>query len=190
MNKNKILIVMFLLMTIGFLLYLLNQNESPLSNKHEKAVALSPSTFFFNSIQGETIEVNVADREFNIKGMENKIVFLKVFGWDCKFCQKEIPELVKLKNQLGDSFDVIAIEAQQHTKEESLKEIERSSINYPIISGEEQKDFYTYLQEKYGWTGIIPLTIVVAKGGEVLAFELGAKSYSLSELMQASLLKK
>jgi len=190
MNKNKILIVMFLLMTIGFLLYLLNQSESHIQNAKEKAVSTLPSTFLFNSIQGDSIEIQVADKEFKIKGRENKIVFLKVFGWDCKFCKKEIPELVKLKKKLGDSFDVIAIEAQQHSREESLMEIKKYSINYPIIAGEEHKSFYTYLQEKYGWTGIIPLTIVVAKGGEVLAFELGAKSYSLSELMQASLLKK
>ncbi len=44
---------------------------------------------------------------------------LKIFGWDCQYCKKEIPELVHLKQELGDSLEIVAIEAQQHTKEES-----------------------------------------------------------------------
>jgi thiol-disulfide isomerase/thioredoxin len=189
MNKNKILIVIFLLLTIGVLLYLLSQSKNNIHNDMNNIGLKSKSTFIFNSIQGNSIEIKADDKVFNIAGMEDKIVFLKVFGWDCKFCQKEIPELVKLKKQLGESFEVIAIEAQQHSRVVSLQNIKKLGINYPIINGESQKEFYKYLQEKYAWTGIIPLTIVVAKGGEVLAFELGAKSYSLSELMQASLLK-
>ena len=147
------------------------------------------SDYTFTTVLGKTIKMDVADKEFHIKGMEDKIVFLKVFGWDCKFCKKEIPELVNLKRELGETFEVIAVEAQQHTQEESLAAIKKYGVNYHIVAGEEQGEFYAYLQEKYGWTGIIPLTIVVAKGGKVLAFELGSKSYSLSELMKASLLR-
>jgi len=189
MNKNKNLIVVFLLLIIGIILYFLSQNRSQVLEAVHQVKIVSNSDFIFNTVQGKPIEIMVADKEFKIKGMEDKIVFLKVFGWDCKFCKKEIPELVKLKKELGESFDVIAIEAQQHSKEVSLQKIEEYGINYHIVSGDEQREFYSYLQEKYGWTGIIPLTIVVAKGGQVLAFELGAKSYSLSELMQASLLR-
>jgi peroxiredoxin len=98
--------------------------------------------------------------------------------------------LVNLKNKLGDSFEVIAIEAQEYSNEESLKYIKEYGINYHIIPGESHADFYAYLQEKYAWTGIIPLTIVISKAGDVLAFELGAKSYSLSGLMKAALLRE
>ena len=148
------------------------------------------SDYSFETVNGKKIQIDVKDGFFHVRGMEDKMLFLKVFGWECKYCQKEIPQLIKLKKQLGDTFEVIAIEAQEHSKEESLNYIKKYGINYDIVLGDEEKDFYTYLQEKYGWTGIIPLTIVVAKGGKVLAFEIGEKSFSLSELMQASLLRE
>jgi len=151
---------------------------------------LSNSDFLFETVKNKKIEIDVEDKIFKIKGMENKTVFLKVFGWNCKYCKKEIPELVKLKTKLGDSFEVIAVEAQQHTKEESLKYMKEYGINYHIVPGESQSKFYAYLQDKYGWTGIIPLTIVIGRDGKVLAFEIGSKSYSLSELMKAALSRK
>jgi len=151
---------------------------------------LSSSDFLFETVKKQKIEIDVEDKIFKIKGMENKTVFLKVFGWNCKYCKKEIPELIKLKNKLGDAFEIIAVEAQEHTKEESLKYMKEYGINYHIVSGESQANFYAYLQDKYGWTGIIPLTIVIGKNGKVLAFEIGSKSYSLSELMKAALSRK
>ena len=189
MNKNKILIVVLMALIAGVIVYFTSQNKIEVMDGIQQVKIASNSDFTFKTVNGKTIEVNVADKEFHIKGMDDKIVFLKVFGWECKFCQKEIPELVKLKKELGASFEVVAIEAQQHSDEISRQKIDEYGINYHIVSGANQKEFYAYLQEKYGWTGIIPLTIVVAKGGSVLAFELGAKSYSLSELMQASLLR-
>ena len=188
MNKNKILIVILLLLITAGSYYLFTKNSTQVMNIITSKHIISNSDYLFETIRGKKFALDVADKKFKIKGMKNKIVFLKVFGWECKFCKREIPELVKLKNQLGDTFEIIAIEAQQHSKEESLEKIKEYGINYHIVAGDEQKEFYAYLQEKYGWTGIIPLTIVISKEGDVLAFELGAKSYSLSELMQASLL--
>ena len=196
MAKLKGLIFFIFLVLIVFSFYFVNQNKE-LGLKGTKVMdfvsntkILSDSDFLFETVKNQKIEIDVEDKIFKIKGMEDKTVFLKVFGWDCKFCKKEIPELVNLKNELGDSFEIIAIEAQQFSNEESLKYMEKYGINYHIVPGESQAKFYAYLQEKYGWTGIIPLTIVISKGGNVLAFELGAKSYSLAELMKAALLRK
>ncbi len=187
MSKLESIILFILLLVIVALFYFTN-----LGNKMsvEGKKIMSSSDFIFQTVKNEKIEINVDDKIFKIKGMENKTVFLKVFGWDCKFCKKEIPELIKLKNKLGNTFEVIAIEAQQYSNEESLQYIKEYGINYHIIPGEPYRNFYAYLQEKYGWTGIIPLTIVISAEGKVLAFELGAKSYSISELMQASLLRE
>ena len=185
-----ILLLIIILGTLGFKLYNIEHQKKVERRsliKEEKET--SSSRFLFKTLKGELFEIEAEDKKFKIKGMEDKIVFLKVFGWNCKFCRKEIPQLIKMKNDLPNSFDVIAIEAQQHSKEESLEFVNEYGINYHVVMGENQKDFYTYLQESYGWNGVIPLTIVIAKGGNVLAFELGAKSYNLAELMQASLLR-
>ena len=196
MSKNQGFIIVLLTIVVLGTLFFFNKDEivSNVGKKeHKEAIEkidkVSTADYIFETIDGTKLELNVEDNAFHVKGLEHKTLFLKIFGWDCKFCQKEIPQLIKLKKELGDSFEVIAIEAQEHTVEESKEAVQKYGINYHVVPGDTHKDFYRYLQEKYGWTGIIPLTIVVAKGGKVLAFELGEKSYSLSELMKAALLR-
>ena len=194
-QKQGFIIILLAIIILG-ILFSLNKDEI-LSNVDKevdkvvtkKRVEIFHPDYTFKAIDGTKLEVDVEDNAFHIKGLEGKTVFFKIFGWDCEFCQKEIPQLIKLKEELGDSFEVIAIEAQEHTIEESKEAIKKYGINYYIVPGDTHKDFYRYLQKKYGWTGIIPLTIVIAKGGKVLAFELGEKSYSLAELMKAALSK-
>ena len=196
MSKNQSFIIALLAIVILGIIYFFNKNEivSNVGEKvHKEAIEkkekVSNSDYVFKTIDGTELEIDVEDNAFHVKGLEDKTLFLKIFGWDCQYCQKEIPQLIKLKKELGDSFEVIAIEAQEHTIEESKEAIKKYGINYYVVQGDTHKDFYHYLQEKYGWTGIIPLTIVVGKGGKVLAFEIGEKSYSLSELMKAALLR-
>ena len=197
MGKKQGFIIILLTIIILGIIFFLNKSEIlPNVNTEVDKVATkkidetSRPDYIFEATDGTKLEVDVEDKAFYIKGLEEKTVFLKIFGWDCTFCQKEIPQLIKLKKELGDSFEVIAIEAQEHTIKESKEAIKKYGINYYVVPGDTHKDFYHYLQEKYGWTGIIPLTIVIAKGGKVLAFEIGEKSYSLAELMKEALLRK
>jgi len=187
LNKQISIIISILgalLLIVGALFYM-----NIIKIQHTASDSIEQN-FQFKTLEGKIFNIKAGNRTFQIKGMENKVVFLKVFGWDCNFCKKEIPELINLKKNLPDTFDVIAIEAQKHSTEESKNFIKKLGINYHIVEGEKQKDFYTYLQKQYGWTGVIPLTIVLSKDGYVLAFERGSKSYSLSELFQASLIKR
>lgn len=199
LNKIIILLIVTTLLLFGFYFYINNKNNKiissePTDDQYTKVQSpensLHPnliSTFTFKTINNKNITINTDNGKFKIDGLEDKLVFLKVFGWDCKFCIKEIPELVKLKNNLGEIFEIVAIEAQQHSRKESLKYIEKYEINYDIILGNDYQRFYAYLKAYYGWSGIIPLTIVLGKDGTVLAFELGVKSYTLAELMKASI---
>ena len=188
MNKQisiLLSIVGALILGIGVLFY-----TKVLEIKQTTPSSINHNRFQLQALNGKTFSIKAENRKFKITGMEGKIVFLKIFGWDCEFCKKEIPELIKLKNSLHDTFDVLAIEAQNHSDKQSKEFIEKYGINYNIVSGKGHKRFYTYLQKQYGWEGVIPLTIVLSKEGYVLAFEEGSKSYSLSELLKASLLKK
>ena len=201
LNKIIILLIITTLLLFGFYFYINNQNNHKVipNNPTDKRYTqlkqsnqntLHPnlvSTFNFKTIKDKDITISTDNGKFKIKGFKNKLVFLKVFGWDCKFCVKEIPQLVKLKHNIGDTFEVIAIEAQQHSKKESLEYMKKYHINYDVILGDEYQSFYAYLKAYYGWSGIIPLTIVLGKDGTVLAFELGVKSYTLAELMKASI---
>ena len=196
MSKKQGFITILLTIVVLGTIFFFNKNEivPNIGEKEHKATIekvdnSSNADYIFETIDGTKLKIDVEDNAFHVKGLEHKTLFLKIFGWDCQFCQKEIPQLIKLKQELNDSFEVIAIEAQEHSVEESKEAIKKYGINYHVVSGDTHKDFYRYLQEKYGWTGIIPLTIVIAKGGKVLAFEVGEKSYSLAELMKMALLR-
>lgn len=200
LNKIIILLIITTLLLFGFYFYINNTTKDniipnePTDERYTKLPSdsneLYPnliSTFKFKTIKNKEITIHAENGKFRINGLEDKLVFLKVFGWNCKFCLKEIPELVKLKENLGDTFEVVAIEAQQHSKKESVEYMNKYQINYDIILGDDYQRFYAYLKAYYGWSGIIPLTIVLGKDGTVLAFELGVKSYTLAELMKASI---
>ncbi|HIM93447.1 MAG TPA: TlpA family protein disulfide reductase [Campylobacterales bacterium] len=200
LNKIIILLIVTTLLLFGFYFYMNNKTQhniipnEPTDKQYTKLKSnnneLYPnliSTFNLKTIKNKNITINTDNGKFKIDGLKDKLVFLKVFGWDCNFCIKEIPELVKLKDNLGDTFEIIAIEAQQHSQKASLEYIEKYKINYDIILGNDYQSFYSYLKIYYGWSGIIPLTIVLGKDGTILAFELGVKSYTLAELMKASI---
>jgi thiol-disulfide isomerase/thioredoxin len=201
LNIIIVLLVIILLSLIGYYVYIyinkdkhINRDTVHLTEiKLEKNKRIFPpinSTFHFKTLDGKEFTLHASDKKMLIDGLKDKIIFLKIFGWDCEYCQKEIPQLIKLKKDLGDTFEVIAIEAELHSNEESLKHIKEYGINYYIINGESQKKFYKYLKTHYGWNSIIPVTIVIGKNGKVLAYEVGEKSYTLAELMKASLAKE
>jgi len=147
------------------------------------------SNFTLETIDNKKLHLVASNRKMLIEEFKGKIVFLKIFGWDCQYCKKEIPELIHLKNELKDSIEIVAIEAQQHTKEESREYKTKYGINYIIVDGIKQQRFYEYLRVHYGWSGLIPVTIILGKSGDVLAYEVGVKSYTLAELIKASIPK-
>lgn len=143
--------------------------------------------FVFNTVKNKKLELKTSKDTILIEEFKGKIVFLKVFGWNCQYCQKEIPELIKLKKNFKNAFDVVAIEAQHHSNKENMNLIEKNSINYNIVNGDTVSDFLDYLKERYGWNGVVPMTIVISVDGEILAFEVGSKSYSLTTLLHTTL---
>ncbi|MBD3793199.1 MAG: TlpA family protein disulfide reductase [Campylobacterales bacterium] len=192
LNGIIIILSILLLAIIGLYLFSSQKTINPTSTAQtdslNKEFSSEATTFVFKSITDQTFHIHTNGEQFEIPELKNKLVFLKVFGWDCQFCQKEIPELIQLKQDLNESFEVIAIEGQQFSKEESLQFVKEYGINYPVITGSDYPEFYDFLQIAFQWRGEIPLTIVIGKNGTVLTSELGAQSYTLSELLKASLL--
>jgi len=185
-----IVLILILVSFGGYYLYT-HQNEQVGTkvNFNNPKVLFPPldTQFNFKTINNREFKMKTSNKKMVIAGLEGKVVFLKIFGWDCQYCKKEIPQLIHLKKDLGNSFEVIAIEAEQHTDEESLEYIKEYGINYHIVNGINQQRFYEYLKVYYNWNNLIPLTIVLGKDGDVLAYEVGVKSYNLSELMRVSL---
>jgi peroxiredoxin len=178
LKRSNILIVIILLV-IGIYFYLSQRKVTPPLSTNQN--------FIFKSIQSQEFHINATKNHFEIEELKGKIVFLKVFSWNCKYCQKEIPELIKLKNKFKTAFDTIAIESEHYSSTENLDFIKKQNINYNIINGDKQTKFFEYLKQEYKWNGVIPLTIVIDATGRILAFEVGYKSYSLTTLLQTTL---
>jgi len=174
-----LIVVVIPLILFGIYFYIshpLNSSSSSLSKN-----------FIFKTSQNQEFHIDVSPNHIKIKEFYGKIIFLKVFGWNCQYCQKEIPELIQMRKNFKSAFNAIAIESQNHTAEENLLFVQKYHINYNIVEGAKQKDFLSYLKDVYKWDGVIPLTIVIDAKGKVLAFEVGYKSYSLTTLLQTTL---
>jgi len=176
--KNKTNILILIILTILVLIGIYFYKQPTLSTNQN---------FFLKSVRSKEFNINATQNHLKIPQLKGKIVFLKVFGWDCPYCQKEIPELIKLKNKFKTAFDTIAIESQHHTDKQNLDFIKIQNINYNIINGDKQEKFLEYLKQIYNWNGVIPLTIVIDSRGKILAFEVGYKSYSLTTLLETTL---
>ncbi len=190
LNLVIVVLLLVLLSFVGYYFYSTQNSQIGTKVHFSSKKALFPpldTEFNFKTVDNKEFKIRASNKKMVISGLEDKIVFLKIFGWDCQYCKKEIPQLINLKKDLGDSFEVIAIEAEQHSDEESLKYIKEYGINYNIVNGTTHQKFYNYLKVHYGWDNLIPLTIVLGKDGEVLTYEVGVKSYNLSELMKAIL---
>lgn len=196
MKTKKYIPLLPLLIAITLLILVITYFILPSKYTHKidkDTILATPSspnqTFNLTTIKGEQFQVDLTLNHIKIEKMSKKIVFLKIFGWDCHYCKKEIKELVNLKKKLGDAFEVVAIESQQHSLEENEQLSKEYGINYHIIMGEKFQRLFGYLIEHYDWSGVIPLTIVLGENGKILAFETGYKSYSLSELLKTSIIK-
>ena len=108
LNLIIVSLVVVLLSLLGYYLYS-SQNRSVehIEQKVEKSQekSLFPSIdaeFNFKTIDGVSYKIKTADKRITVEGAEDKLIFLKIFGWDCTYCIKEIPELVNLKKDLAD----------------------------------------------------------------------------------------
>ncbi len=173
-------IILIILISVGTYLYL---SKYKLFSIH----FTSNRNFIFKTARNREFHIEASKNRILIEELKGKIVFLKVFSWSCHYCQREIPELIKLKNKFNNAFDTLAIESQHHSDRENLDFIEKYHVNYNIINGDKQSAFLDYLKKEYKWNGVIPLTVVIDAKGRVLAFEVGYKSYSLTTLLRTTL---
>ncbi len=117
------------------------------------------------SIRGKTIHIGERSNGFTFPEYKNKVIILEIFGKDCPHCIKEIPILQKIRKRYRGKLEVVAIQAQgRMTRNEARNYINRYKIRYPIIEGDDATNLQYFIQETYGWTGILPYTLVIKDG--------------------------
>lgn len=117
------------------------------------------------SIQGKTVTIIEKSNGFVFPEYANKTVILEMFGKKCPHCIKEMPILNKLRSKYRGNVEIIAIQVEDKmSPSEAKKLIRRHKIHYPIIPGDRATNLQYNIQSTYGWTGILPFTMVIQNG--------------------------
>jgi len=141
------------------------------------------------SIQGKPITIIEGKTGFIFPQYKNKIVILEMFGKNCSHCIKEIPVMRKIYQRYRNKLEIIAIQVEDKmSPREAKRLIQRHRITYPIIPGDDATNLQYNVQSTYGWTGVLPYTLVIKNGlteftypGEVSYREINKDIHSLIE---------
>jgi thiol-disulfide isomerase/thioredoxin len=129
------------------------------------------------SIRGKKIYIEERSNGFVFPNYPGKVIVLEMFGKDCPHCTREIPILKRIKKRYRGELEVIAIQSQGRMGQRIARSyINKYRINYPIIEGDDATNLQYFIQNTYGWTGILPYILVVKNGITEFSYS-GAVSY-------------
>ncbi|HIO96160.1 MAG TPA: TlpA family protein disulfide reductase [Campylobacterales bacterium] len=130
------------------------------------------------SIQGHTIHVGERSNGFTFPEYAGKVVVLEMFGKDCPHCIKEIPTIDRIIRRYRGKVAVIAIQSQNRMARSVARNyLRKYRIRYPIIEGDDATNLQFFIQQTYGWTGILPYTLVIKNGVTEFSYS-GEVSYN------------
>jgi peroxiredoxin len=141
----------------------------------------SNSTFELNTIEEQNISVIINKNHIKLENSNDKVVFLLFFGHNCKPCLKEIPLLKKLINQKHKDLTLLATDIHGYNKKDLKIFKEEHTINYPLLSREDNKKFIKFIKLKSNWRGALPFLLVLNKKGEVKLAHRGALTFEKFE---------
>jgi len=120
---------------------------------------------------------------WDFEGVDEKAVFIVIFGHRCPPCLAEMPSLIKAVQEHGDKLSIVAIEAQGLDLEELQKFKEEKGVNYTLLSrkNKENEYFFSDVAAKLNWKGQLPFLIAIDKHGEVKESKLGMISHEKIE---------
>jgi len=117
------------------------------------------------SIQGKSIIVVERKNGFIFPQYKNKVVILQIFGKNCSHCIKEIPIMGKLYRKYRKNLEIVALQVENKmTKREAKRLLQKHHIKYSIVPGDDATNLQYNIQSTYGWTGVLPYTLVIKNG--------------------------
>jgi len=117
------------------------------------------------SIQGKSVIIVERRNGFKFPQHPNKVVILQMFGKNCPHCMKEMPVMGKIYKKYRKNLEIVAIQVEDRMSAREAKNlIRRHRIKYAIIPGEDATNLQYNIQSTYGWTGILPYTLVIQNG--------------------------
>ena len=122
---------------------------------------------------GTSYKVHAQDEQFEIEGMEGRVVFLEFFGLQCPACKEIMPTLIKLQEKYPEKLKVLAVEVQNNDIEPINNYKEKHNINYTTFSNYDIGLVVRYMADNAEWAGAIPFLAVIDSKGKVQVLKLG-----------------
>jgi thiol-disulfide isomerase/thioredoxin len=136
-------------------------------------------------IKGVTHQITGTNNGLDIKGLEDKIVFIEFFGHKCPPCLASIPHLIKLQEKHKDKLAIIAIEVQGYNNDQLKEFAKEKGMNYIVVADEKAGNFTNYISQRAQWRGSIPFMVALDTNGTVQFIQAGMlPEASLEELIK------
>lgn len=143
---------LFVVLLLGALLYV-----TVFSDGLGQAPAVSVTT-----AQGETIQLD--------KPM--KPILVNFWATSCPGCIKEMPELAKMKQALGDRFEIVAISMNYDPVKQVEKFIKANPYPFTFV-----KDTDGKLAKAFGEIKLTPTNILIAPNGSIKLYKVGEPNF-------------
>ena len=141
--------------------------KAPISPKELKArkITKQGEVHKLRSIQGKNILIIEGKTGFIFPKYKNKVIILQMFGKNCSHCIKEMPIMGRIYQKYRNKLEIIAVQVEDKmTSREAKRLIQKHRIKYPIIPGDDATNLQYNVQSTYGWTGVLPYTLVIKDG--------------------------
>ena len=104
---------------------------------------------------------------------KGKIILLNFWATWCEPCKEEIPDLVLLQQKYKDDLVVLGLSVEAGDTPDKLKEYaDTYKMNYPVLVGGGHDE----IQEAYGATWGVPITIIIDRDGRIAKKQTGIRS--------------
>jgi len=133
--------------------------------------------------ENDSLYSKLTNKGWNFEGINNKAVFIVIFGYQCPPCLAEIPSFIQAVKSHGEKLSIVAIEAQGLTSTQLQEFKLNHGINYTLLSRNNKENgyFFSDIASKLNWKGQLPFLVAVDKYGKVQESKLGMVSHSKIE---------
>ncbi len=129
-------------------------------------IGQTPQNFSLDSNRGT---------QFNLSELKGKVVYVDFWASWCSSCKASMPWLNKLQNQLGDSFQVVAVNLDEQ-RETAQAFLQKSGVNLLVAY-----DPAGTIPEQFG-VQAMPTSFLLDKNGKVAFIHEGFNSKDSAEL--------
>ncbi len=137
------------------------------------SIHAADNTITLTTLTGKKIHIVGTEKGFTIPEYKGKIMFVEFWGTHCPPCLMSIPHYIELQEKYKDQMAMLAVEVQNTPKEKLRAFAQAKGMNYDVVTYRDGYSFVEYITQRAGWTGSIPLLLILDQEGVVQIVQPG-----------------